>query len=80
MLRVALLPFLKTWGTRYDADRIHTQLRGVFERNGVPVVDLLPVITANNQASLVVNDHDPHPNEAAHRLFANRIWDAFYGR
>jgi lysophospholipase L1-like esterase len=78
LLRAALLPFLKTAGSRYDAAWIHVRLRTFFESNNVPVVDLLPAVAGRNPTSLVVNAHDAHPNELANGLFADAIWTAFF--
>ncbi|MFQ5495320.1 MAG: SGNH/GDSL hydrolase family protein [Phycisphaerae bacterium] len=77
-LRVALLPFLRTRGDKFNAAGLHATLRNFFETNDVPVVDLLPVIRAEPPEALMVNGQDAHPNARAHRLFANAIWQAFY--
>lgn len=77
-LRVALLPFIQTRGKHYDASAIQAKVASVFAGQGIPVVDLLPTIEGKDAGDLVVNSHDPHPNEAAHRLFADAIWRAFY--
>ena len=48
-----------------------------------PASDLLPSIEPRPEAraglELVVNAYDPHPNERANELFADAIWQAFYG-
>ena len=77
-LRVALLPFIQTRGDRFDAGSIQSRVASFFAMHEVPVVDLLPTIQGKNSSELVVNSHDPHPNEAAHRLFADAIWNAFF--
>ena len=77
-LRVALLPFVQTWGERYDGKKIHARVAEVFTQRGIETVDLLPVTLTRDPATLVVNSHDPHPNELANRLFADEIWSAFY--
>ena len=77
-IRVALLPFIKSWGERYDPVKLHAQLKAFFVASGVPVVDLLPAIAEHDPDTLIVNHHDPHPNERAHTLFAEEIWRAFY--
>lgn len=76
--RVALVPLLRTNGQRFDGAHLHGRLRGFFEQNNVPVVDLLPVIENRDASKLVVNAHDAHPNEEANQLFADAIWHAFY--
>lgn len=78
--RVALMPFIKAGGTKWDSKAVHATMRAVFERRGVEIVDLLPAIEGRDADDLVVNSDDPHPNEEANRLFAERIWEAFYAR
>lgn len=78
-LRVVLLPFLRTSGTKYHPEGIHSLLREFFETNGVEVVDLLPIVAGQDVRELVVNALDAHPNAHAHKLFADAIWEAFYG-
>jgi len=77
-LRVALLPFLQTTGTKFQAGGIHAMLTEFFRRNEVPVVDLRPCIQGYMPKDLAVNAHDYHPNELANRLFADCIWKAFF--
>ena len=79
-LRVALLPFIRTNGDRYDPELIHAALRRFFEVNSIPVVDLLPCVRGYRPEELEVNSHDHHPNELANRLFADAIWNEFYSR
>lgn len=75
-LRVALFPLIWPTGQGYDAAALHVQLRDFFITHGVSVIDLLPTLEAGTYDRLVVNRHDPHPNELAHRLFADAIWNA----
>jgi len=77
-LRVVLLPFLRTGGTKYQAAGVHERLTRFLQRNGVPVLDLLPVIAGEHAEDLVISGKDPHPNERAHALFADAIWKAFF--
>ena len=42
--RAVLLPFIKTSGEKYQADRLHGTLRRFFQANNTEVVDLLPAI------------------------------------
>ena len=77
-LRVALLPFIKTRGDKWDARAVHDRVASFFVANQVEVVDLLPVIAGRDPSSLVVSGGDGHPNEAANRLFADAVWLAFY--
>ena len=77
-VRVVLLPFIRTGAGRFDQPAIHAKVRAFFEDRGVHVIDLLPVLGGIDQNKLVVNSYDPHPNDAANRMFAQAIWDGFY--
>lgn len=77
-IRVALLPLIKSWGERFDPVKLQAQLQEFFVGFDVPVVDLLPAIADYDPDTLIVNHHDPHPNERAHALLAAGIWRAFY--
>jgi|CXWL01.1.fsa_nt_gi hypothetical protein len=74
IFRVALLPFLRTQGAKFDQQKIHQELRQFFEANHVPIADLQSALRDKPADELVVNSVDPHPNELAHRLFADRLW------
>ncbi len=77
-IRVALLPLIKTRGDKWDARAVHEKVASFFATNLVEVVDLLPVIAGRDPSSLAVSGSDWHPNEAANRLFADAVWQAFY--
>jgi lysophospholipase L1-like esterase len=77
-LRVALIPYVMTGGEEYVPARVHAQVKQFLEANGVEVVDLLPTLSGRDPKTLIVNRDDPHPNEEAHRLFAEAIWRGFY--
>ena len=77
-LHVVLLPFIRTSGNKLQVAALHALLRKFFEANQTPVVDLYPPIAGLPADELVVNRADAHPNERAHALFAQVIWQAFY--
>ena len=77
-LRVVLLPFIQTAGKEYDAERLHATLGEFFETRHVQVLDLLAAIAGRDPDELVINRRDAHPNERAHRLFADAIWEGFF--
>jgi hypothetical protein len=77
-LRIVLLPFLRTSGDRFKTPTLHATLRRFFEANGVPVVDFHTVTKDIPPEELIVNRQDAHPNERAHALFAEAIWESFY--
>lgn len=77
-LRVALLPFLRTSGERFNASAIHARLLDFFSSESIPVNDLLASLEGQDMRTLVVNPGDAHPNETCHELFAQAMWRAFY--
>jgi lysophospholipase L1-like esterase len=79
-LHVALLPFIRTSGDKFHIADLHALMRRFFEVNQTPVVDLYPAIAGLPAEDLVVNRVDAHPNERAHKLFAEAIWRAFYAQ
>jgi hypothetical protein len=74
VFRVALLPFLRTQGKKFDQAKIHEKLRLYFEANQVPTFDLESVLQQSDVGALVVSLVDPHPNALAHRFFADHLW------
>jgi len=77
-LHVALFPFVRTSGEKFQSDTLHALLGRFFQTNGIEYVDLLPTIQGMPAIDLVVNTADAHPNERAHRLFADALWKALY--
>jgi lysophospholipase L1-like esterase len=70
---VVTFPFLHDLGPDYRYGFIHDQLDQFWKDEGVPHLDLLDLYEPHEAESLVVNAHDPHPNEKAHALAADAI-------
>ncbi len=79
-LRVVLFPFLRVGGERFDQMAILERLQLFLEAHGVEVVNLLPIFSELDARALTVNPSDSHPNERAHAMAAEAIWNAFYRR
>jgi len=77
-LRVVLLPFVRTPDGSFDAASVHRQVAEAFQTRGVEVLDLLGVFQGHDPRTLIVNSHDMHPNEEAHKLIADAIWQGLY--
>lgn len=77
-LRVILLPYIRSGGTEFNEESIHSQLRRFLSERSVDVADLMPIVRSRSPGELVVNRNDPHPNATAHHLFSDAIWEAFY--
>lgn len=80
LLRVVLLPYIATNGDSFSTARVHRQVADFLQSQGVETLDLAPAIAGIPPGRLVVNALDPHPNTEAHRIFAERIFEAFYAR
>lgn len=77
-LRVVLLPFIKTSGKKLDLTKLYAKLGSSLDSIRVEHANLLPAIQGVSSSDLMVNTADAHPNEEAHRRFAQAIWSAFY--
>ncbi len=75
-LLVVTFPYMDT-GLRFKS--VHAQLDRYWKERGVPHLDLLATFSNYPPSKLVVNAHDSHPNEFAHRLAAQAI-DEFLRR
>ena len=74
-LVVAIFPFMAGLGDDYAFAAAHRRLDAYFKEKNVPCCDLLPVYREHRGERLVVNRYDAHPNERAHALAADAIWD-----
>jgi hypothetical protein len=73
-LVVAIFPFMAN--LHDDAfESAHRTLTDEFKAMGVRSLDLLPVYRDSGGESLVVGAFDAHPNEAAHAIAADEIWN-----
>lgn len=72
-LRVAIFPFLHNLGPEYPFASAHQTLADYFRSQGVPVLDLRPVLEPHVAAGLTVSRFDAHPNERAHQLAADAM-------
>jgi len=69
---VVLFPFLHDLDDPKSAE-IQERMVLFWQSLGVPVLDLLPLLQAHKDETLVVNRYDAHPNERAHELAAEAI-------
>ena len=76
-LEVVVFPFLHNLKDNGNFKDIHAAIKGYWTEHQVPFLDLLPVMTDHADESLVVNKFDAHPNERAHQLAFEAIWDRF---
>jgi len=75
---VALLPYLREGGERFNGGKLREQVADAMRWGGVEVLDLKAAIVNADAAALTVNAGDAHPNSRAHALFAEEIWKSWY--
>jgi len=74
-LLVVEFPFLHLLGDNYKFKEVHQTLDDYWRSHSVPVLDLLDVLQPHVAEGLTVNRFDGHPNERAHALAAEAIWE-----
>ncbi len=73
--RMVLFPFVQNLGDDYPLREVHQQMVDYCEKNSIPVLDLEPVLRPHADENLTVNPFDAHPNERAHQLAADAIFE-----
>lgn len=77
-MRAVIVPLLaEPWDT-YSFAEEHPRMRATMEEEGIEVLDLLDTFRNVPARELWAGPLDPHPNEQAHALAADAIYDAFY--
>lgn len=71
--RMVIFPFLHDLGPDYPFRSAHAKLVQFCQSEGIPVLDLEPILTPHVDEGLKVNPFDSHPNERAHKLAADAI-------
>jgi hypothetical protein len=78
-LRVVVFPFLHNLGDDYPFRDAHGRLQNYFDSQGIPCLDLEPILTPHVNDGLTVNRFDAHPNERAHELAAKAMRERLLG-
>jgi len=71
---VVIFPWLYDLNDSYPFRDLHAVIRGFCEKNGIPVLDLLPAFLGQRQEELWVYPTDQHPNERGHQIIASAIY------
>ena len=77
--RIVIFPFLHNLGPDYEFLQAHRLIVEYCREQGIPVLDLSPVLTPHVSEGLSVNRFDNHPNERAHELAADAILNQLLG-
>ena len=72
-LVAVIFPLLYGLDGEYPLEREHMEVRKAFAAAGIEVVDLLETFRGHKAAELWVHVTDPHPNEIAQAMAAERI-------
>lgn len=70
---VVMFPSLLLLGQDYPAQHVHQIMQETFEKNNVEVLDLFGDFVIYDKEKLMASKFDPHPNELAHLLVADRL-------
>jgi hypothetical protein len=76
--KVVLFPVLEGLEGEYAHTRVHAELQGFFESQGVEVLDLLPTFRGRTSHELWVHPTDAHPNEQALSLAVEAMRARFW--
>lgn len=72
---VVVFPFLHNLGPGYPFREIHQQIQTGCAELQIPCIDLEPVLNEHSDQGLTVNPFDAHPNELAHSLVADELFE-----
>ena len=70
-----IFPFFHELDGDYPFQRIHDSVREFAAREGIETLDLLDAYRAYRGPELWVHETDLHPNEQAHEIAADAIFD-----
>jgi len=72
-LMAVILPLMDDFKD-YKFDEYHRKIAVILENNGIKYIDTLPGFSSiENPKDLWVHPYDSHPNETAHKIFAEKI-------
>jgi hypothetical protein len=76
---VIILPQLHMLSDRHPFVPVYDRVAELSRENGAGVIDLFPAVKGQAPPDLWVGRTDSHPNEAAHRIFADHIYESMVG-
>ena len=74
---VIIIPHLTALDDRHPFISVYKNVAEVSENNGAVVLDLFPAVKGCHPPDLWIGLTDSHPNELAHRIFADEIYGFF---
>ena len=72
---VVILPQLHMLNDRHPFIPVYDRVAELSRKNGARVIDLFPAVRGREARYLWIGRTDSHPNEAAHRIFADHIYE-----
>jgi lysophospholipase L1-like esterase len=73
--RLVVFPFMQDLGPDSPFKNAHAKLASWAREHDVPFLDMEPVLSAHRHERIRVNAFDSHPNEYAHRLIAEALYE-----
>ena len=75
-LRILMIPELHSPAQDYPFEAVHARIAEIARAGGVPVVEVRERMAGIEPRSLWVSPGDAHPNEEAHRIMAEGLFEA----
>lgn len=73
--RLVLFPFMQGLGPESPFLPAHRKLAEWAQAHGVPCLDMEPLLSAHRHEPIYVNAFDSHPNEYAHQLISQALYE-----
>lgn len=80
VMRAIILPFICTNGEQFKKNDIYNTMKIYFDEQQVTSINLHDAILEKSPEELMVNALDAHPNEKAHKVFSEFIWNNVYDK
>lgn len=74
-LKVAVFPLIPDMSKGFKMKSAHERVNAFFREEGIPYIDISDKFRELPAKKLMVNKFDAHPNEFAHKVIAEEIWD-----
>lgn len=74
-VKAAILPLIGDLSTGFKMKAAHTNVARLFSDYGINHIDLADKLKAYPSNKTTVNKYDSHPNEFAHKVIAEEIWN-----
>jgi hypothetical protein len=77
---ILIFPYMRFLSDAHPFTTVYRSVTALSEKNGTVVLNLFPLFKGQNPRDMWVGITDPHPNETAHRIYADAIYKFFEKR